>query len=98
MNPDLYQKVSRFAAEAHAGQLVPGTQVSYLLHLMQVSAEVLNLGLDLSLRARSSALNITNQLQAEKGELIREEGRGEGRGTEPEGRNKKRNKRKNSLQ
>ena len=41
MNPDLYQKASRFAAEAHAGQLVPGTEISYLLHLMQVSAEVL---------------------------------------------------------
>ena len=41
MNPDLYQKASRFAAEAHAGQLVPGTELPYLLHLMQVSAEVL---------------------------------------------------------
>lgn len=30
----------RFAAEAHAGQVVPGTTLPYLLHLAQVMAEV----------------------------------------------------------
>ena len=40
-NPDLFQRASRFAAEAHAGQCVPGTDLPYLLHLMQVAAEVM---------------------------------------------------------
>jgi (p)ppGpp synthase/HD superfamily hydrolase len=40
MNPDRLQRAIRFAAEAHAGQKVPGTELPYLLHLSQVASEV----------------------------------------------------------
>jgi (p)ppGpp synthase/HD superfamily hydrolase len=40
-SPDTYMRACRFAAEAHLGQLVPGTQVSYLMHLSIVSMEVI---------------------------------------------------------
>jgi (p)ppGpp synthase/HD superfamily hydrolase len=40
MNPDTLQKAIRFAAEAHTGQTVPGTDLPYLLHLAQVASEV----------------------------------------------------------
>ncbi|MEZ4296104.1 MAG: HD domain-containing protein [Polyangiaceae bacterium] len=38
--PDLYIRVARFAAEAHQGQKVPGTELPYLLHACLVAAEV----------------------------------------------------------
>lgn len=40
-SPDLYQRAIRFAAEAHRGQQVPGTELPYLLHLANVCMEVL---------------------------------------------------------
>jgi len=40
-SPDLYQRAVRFAAERHAGQRVPGTELPYLLHVTQVAAEVM---------------------------------------------------------
>lgn len=40
-NPDLYIKAYRYAAIAHAGQLVPGTGISYIMHLSLVSMELL---------------------------------------------------------
>ncbi len=39
--PDAYADAYRFAAEAHQGQLVPGTQLPYLMHLSLVSMEVM---------------------------------------------------------
>jgi (p)ppGpp synthase/HD superfamily hydrolase len=38
---DLYIKACRFAAQAHQGQLVPGSDLPYLLHLNLVSMEIL---------------------------------------------------------
>ncbi len=38
---DTYLRAYRFAAQAHLGQLVPGTQVSYIMHLSFVSMEVI---------------------------------------------------------
>jgi (p)ppGpp synthase/HD superfamily hydrolase len=38
---DLYIKACRFAAQAHQGQLVPGSELPYLLHLNLVSMEIL---------------------------------------------------------
>ena len=38
---ELYIKACRFAAEAHQGQLYPGTELPYLLHLNLVSMEIL---------------------------------------------------------
>jgi (p)ppGpp synthase/HD superfamily hydrolase len=40
LDPDLLQTAARFAAEAHGGQLVPGSQLPYFLHLHSVMAEV----------------------------------------------------------
>ena len=40
-NRELYIKACRFAAEAHRGQLVPGSDLPYLLHLNLVSMEIL---------------------------------------------------------
>lgn len=40
MNPDIVIRALRFAAEAHQGQLYPGTKLPYLTHLTQVMAEV----------------------------------------------------------
>ncbi len=40
-NQELYIKACRFAAEAHQGQLYPGTELPYLLHLNLVSMEIL---------------------------------------------------------
>jgi (p)ppGpp synthase/HD superfamily hydrolase len=44
MNSDRIQKAIRFAAEAHQTQKVPGTELSYLLHLAQVASEVFAAG------------------------------------------------------
>jgi (p)ppGpp synthase/HD superfamily hydrolase len=38
---DAYLEAYRFAAEAHLGQLYPGTEISYLMHLGFVSMELL---------------------------------------------------------
>ena len=38
---DIYQKAMKFAGEAHKNQLVPGTKANYLLHISNVSMEVL---------------------------------------------------------
>lgn len=38
---ELYIKACRFAAEAHRGQLYPGTELPYLLHLNLVCMEIL---------------------------------------------------------
>lgn len=38
---ELYIKACRFAAQAHQGQLVPGTELPYLLHLNLVSMEII---------------------------------------------------------
>lgn len=40
INPDLFQKAIWYAAKAHQGQTVPGTQLPYLTHLSQVVSEV----------------------------------------------------------
>jgi len=37
----LYQKASRFAAEKHSEQKVPGSKANYLLHLSNVAMEIL---------------------------------------------------------
>lgn len=37
---DAYIQAYRFAAEAHQGQLVPGTEISYLMHISLVCMEV----------------------------------------------------------
>lgn len=39
---DLYIKAYRFAADKHIGQLVPGTDWSYLAHLSMVTMEVMS--------------------------------------------------------
>lgn len=39
---DSYIKACRFAAEAHQGQCVPGTELPYLVHLSMVSMEALS--------------------------------------------------------
>jgi len=36
---DTYIKAYRFAAEAHNGQLVPGTTLPYLMHISMVAME-----------------------------------------------------------
>jgi (p)ppGpp synthase/HD superfamily hydrolase len=41
-SPDLYLDALRFAAERHAGQLMPGTQLPYVVHITSVTAEVMN--------------------------------------------------------
>ncbi len=38
---DTYLRAYHFAAKAHLGQLVPGTEISYLMHLSIVSMEVI---------------------------------------------------------
>lgn len=40
-DPDLYNRALRFAGEAHGEQRVPGTAISYLMHLCQVTQEAL---------------------------------------------------------
>ncbi len=40
-NQELYIKACRFAAQAHQGQLVPGSDLPYLMHLNLVSMEIL---------------------------------------------------------
>lgn len=39
-NQDIYLKALRFAAEAHNGQKVPGTDLPYLMHVVSVCMEV----------------------------------------------------------
>src|SRR5262245_25271580 len=38
---DRYIQAYRFAANAHQGQLVPGTEIAYIMHLSIVSMEVI---------------------------------------------------------
>ena len=38
-DPDLYNRALRFAGDAHRDQKVPGTDISYLMHLCQVCQE-----------------------------------------------------------
>lgn len=38
---DLYHRAARFAARAHLGQKIPGGDLPYVLHVVQVTAEVL---------------------------------------------------------
>jgi (p)ppGpp synthase/HD superfamily hydrolase len=38
--PELYQRAVRFAAERHAGQTLPGTELPYLVHVVQVAGEI----------------------------------------------------------
>lgn len=40
-NPDLYYNALRFAAAAHRGQTLPGTNLPYLVHLSNVAMEVM---------------------------------------------------------
>jgi (p)ppGpp synthase/HD superfamily hydrolase len=40
-SPDLYLDAFRFAAERHAGQLVPGSALPYIVHVASVAAEVM---------------------------------------------------------
>jgi (p)ppGpp synthase/HD superfamily hydrolase len=40
-NPELYIKTCRFAAIAHRGQVVPGSDLPYLMHLNFVSMEII---------------------------------------------------------
>jgi (p)ppGpp synthase/HD superfamily hydrolase len=40
-NPEVYIKACRFAAIAHRGQIVPGSDLPYLLHLNFVSMEII---------------------------------------------------------
>lgn len=37
---DLYHRAARFAARAHLGQKIPGGDLPYVLHVVQVAAEV----------------------------------------------------------
>jgi len=39
--PDLYVAALRFAAERHRGQLVPGSELPYIVHVASVAAEVI---------------------------------------------------------
>lgn len=39
-NQDIYLKALRFAAGAHSGQKVPGTELPYLMHVVSVCMEV----------------------------------------------------------
>jgi (p)ppGpp synthase/HD superfamily hydrolase len=39
---ELYIKAYRFAAHAHQGQIYPGTELPYIMHLSFVSMEILN--------------------------------------------------------
>ncbi|GAA3513593.1 HD domain-containing protein [Aquimarina addita] len=41
MTQELYQKAMKFAGEKHSDQQVPGTTANYLLHIANVSMEVL---------------------------------------------------------
>ena len=41
-NPEHYQRAIMFAGTAHATQLFPGTQANYVVHLAQVTMEVLH--------------------------------------------------------
>ena len=38
---ELYIKACQFAAQAHLGQLIPGSNLPYLLHLNLVSMEII---------------------------------------------------------
>ncbi|HEX3764083.1 MAG TPA: HD domain-containing protein [Kofleriaceae bacterium] len=40
-SPDLYLDAIRFAAERHAGQLVPGSGLPYVVHVASVAVEVM---------------------------------------------------------
>ena len=40
-DPDLYNRALRFAADAHGNQTLPGTTISYVVHLCQVCQEAL---------------------------------------------------------
>ncbi len=40
-NPDLFQKAMNFAAEAHLGQKIPGSELPYVVHLAEVCQEAL---------------------------------------------------------
>ncbi|MEJ2749737.1 MAG: HD domain-containing protein, partial [Anaerolineae bacterium] len=40
-SPEAYTKAYRFAAEAHNGQLFPGTELPYLMHLSFVAMEIM---------------------------------------------------------
>lgn len=40
-SPDLYLDAVRFAAERHAGQLIPGSALPYMVHVTSVAAEVM---------------------------------------------------------
>jgi len=40
-SPDLYARAYRYAAQAHQGQIVPGTELPYLLHVGLVAMEVI---------------------------------------------------------
>ncbi len=40
-SPEIYTKAYRFAMEAHDGQLFPGTELPYIMHLSFVSMEVM---------------------------------------------------------
>jgi (p)ppGpp synthase/HD superfamily hydrolase len=41
MTQEIYQKAMKFAGEAHSNQLVPGTKANYLLHISNVTMEVI---------------------------------------------------------
>jgi (p)ppGpp synthase/HD superfamily hydrolase len=40
-SPDLYLRAARFAAAAHHGQKLPGSELPYFVHVAQVAAEVM---------------------------------------------------------
>ena len=40
-DPDLYNRALHFAGEVHGDQRVPGTDISYLMHLCQVCQEAM---------------------------------------------------------
>ena len=40
-SPDLYQRAILFAARAHLGQRIPGSEIPYVVHLSNVAMEVL---------------------------------------------------------
>ncbi|PKL80289.1 MAG: bifunctional (p)ppGpp synthetase/guanosine-3',5'-bis(diphosphate) 3'-pyrophosphohydrolase [Candidatus Melainabacteria bacterium HGW-Melainabacteria-1] len=41
-NPEHYQRAIAFAGEAHAAQLYPGSKANYVVHLAQVTMEILH--------------------------------------------------------
>jgi (p)ppGpp synthase/HD superfamily hydrolase len=77
-SPDRYVIALRFAAERHRDQLVPGTQLPYLVHVVSVAAEVIAALAnqhDADLAACAALLHDTiEDTGASRGEILQEFG------------------------